>query len=68
MMVGGHLGHSHHEMIEFMIPEEVRRGLSRTAALDFQRADFGLFKRLVGRVPWEAVLKGKGVQEGWTFF
>ncbi|KAK4824299.1 LOW QUALITY PROTEIN: hypothetical protein QYF61_013044 [Mycteria americana] len=25
-------------------------------------------KRLVDRVPWEAVLKGKGVQEGWTFF
>ncbi|KAK4824255.1 hypothetical protein QYF61_012521 [Mycteria americana] len=32
------------------------------------RADFGLFRRLVDRVPWEAVLKGKGVQEGWTFF
>ena len=31
-------------------------------------ADFGLIRRLVDRVPWEAVLKGKGVQEGWTFF
>jgi len=31
-------------------------------------ADFGLFRSLVDRVPWEAVLKGKGVQEGWTFF
>ncbi|KAK4815791.1 hypothetical protein QYF61_007231 [Mycteria americana] len=46
----------------------VRRGVSRTATLDFQRADFGLFRRLVERVPWEAALKGKGVQEGWTFF
>jgi len=35
--------------------------------LDFRRADFGLFGSLVDRVPWEAVLKGKGVQEGWTF-
>ncbi|KAK4822026.1 hypothetical protein QYF61_006939 [Mycteria americana] len=26
------------------------------------------FVRLVDRVPWEAALKGKGVQEGWTFF
>ncbi|KAK4823271.1 LOW QUALITY PROTEIN: hypothetical protein QYF61_000366 [Mycteria americana] len=43
-------------------------GVSRTAALHFQRADFGLFRRLDDRVPWEAVLKGKGVQEGWTFF
>jgi len=23
---------------------------------------------LVERVPWERVLQGKGVQEGWTFF
>ncbi|KAK4828141.1 hypothetical protein QYF61_023939 [Mycteria americana] len=33
-----------------------------------KRADFGLFRRLVNRVPWEAALKGKGVQEGWAFF
>ena len=45
-----------------------RRGVSSTAAFDFQRADSGLFRRLVDRVPWEAVLKGKGVQEDWTFF
>ncbi|KFQ24942.1 hypothetical protein N332_13039, partial [Mesitornis unicolor] len=36
--------------------------------LDFCRADFGLFRDLVGRIPWEAVLKDKGVQEGWTLF
>jgi len=23
---------------------------------------------LVERVPWERVVKGKGVQDGWTFF
>ena len=68
VMVGGRLGHSNHERIEFSILGEIRRGISRTATLDFQRADFGLFRGLVDRVPWEAVLKGKGVQEGWTFF
>ncbi|KAK4816197.1 hypothetical protein QYF61_012662 [Mycteria americana] len=36
--------------------------------MDFRRADFDLFRTLVERVPWEAVLKGKGVQEGWEFF
>jgi len=36
--------------------------------MDFQRADFGLFRMLVERVPWERVLRGKGVQAGWTFF
>ncbi|KAK4826886.1 hypothetical protein QYF61_012074 [Mycteria americana] len=58
VMVGGCLGQSDHEMIEFSILGEVRRGVSRTATLDFQRADFGLLRRLVDRVPWEAVLKG----------
>ncbi|KAK4815580.1 hypothetical protein QYF61_004097 [Mycteria americana] len=68
VMVGGCLGQSDHEIIEFLIRGEVRRGVSKTATLDFRRADFGLFRRLVERVPWEAALKGKGVQEGWTFF
>ncbi|PKU49228.1 rna-directed dna polymerase from mobile element jockey-like [Limosa lapponica baueri] len=68
VMVGGRLGHSNHQMIEFTILGEVRRGVSRTATLDFRRTDFNLFRRLVDRVPWEAALKGKGVQEGWTLF
>ncbi|KAK4829760.1 hypothetical protein QYF61_006484 [Mycteria americana] len=68
VMVGGRLGQSDHEMIEFLIRGEAARGVRKTATLDFQRVDFGLFRRLVERVPWEAALKGKGVQEGWTFF
>ncbi|KAK4806969.1 hypothetical protein QYF61_027336 [Mycteria americana] len=67
-MVGGHLGQSDREMIDFSILGEAARGVSRTATLDFRRADFGLFRSLVERVPWEAALMGKGVQEGWTFF
>ncbi|KAK4830236.1 hypothetical protein QYF61_009303 [Mycteria americana] len=66
--VEGCLGHSDHEMIEYLILGVVRRGISRTATLDFWRANFGLFRSLVDRVPWETVLKGKGVQEDWTFF
>ena len=38
---------------EFLILGEVRRVVSRTAALDF-----GLLGGLVDRVPWEAALKG----------
>ncbi|KAK4832989.1 hypothetical protein QYF61_027013 [Mycteria americana] len=67
VMVGGRLGHSDYEMIEFLILGEVRSGVSRTATLDFQREDFGLFRSLVDRVPWEVVMDGKGVQKGWTF-
>jgi len=36
--------------------------------MDFRTVDFGLFRMLVERVTWEKILKGKGVQEGWTFF
>lgn len=34
-------------MVEFLVLREVRREFSRTATLDFQKAEFGLFKRLV---------------------
>ena len=66
--VSGRLGHSSHEMIEFSILREVGSGVSRTATSDIWRADLHLFRGLVDIIPLEAVLKGKEVQEGWTFF
>ena len=57
-------GQSDHEIVEFSILGEVRRRISKTAVLGFQRADFEVFRTLVGRVAWEAVLKGRGVLEG----
>ena len=36
--------------------------------MDFRRADFELFRRLIGRVPWGTVLESKGVQDGWLIF
>ncbi|RMB99816.1 hypothetical protein DUI87_23593 [Hirundo rustica rustica] len=66
--VGGRLGHSDHEIIEFSIIGEIRRNINKISTLDFRRADFGLFKRLTQRVPWETVLENKGVQERWVCF
>ena len=34
----------------------------------FQVSDFDLLRHLLDRITWEMVLKGIGVQEGWTFF
>jgi len=68
VVVGGCLGLSDHEIIVFSVRGEVKRGARKTTTMDFWRADFGLFRMLVERVPWERVLKGKGVQAGWTFF
>ena len=64
VVVRGRLGLSAHEMIEFAVFGEVKRGANKTTTMAFWRADFGLFRMLVERVPWERVLKGKGVQEG----
>jgi len=68
VVVRGCLGLSDHEMVEFLVQGEVKRRASKTTTMDFQRADFGLLRTLAERVPWERVLKGKGVQAGWTFF
>jgi len=68
VVVRGHLGLSDHETTEFLVRGAVKRGASETTTMDFQRTDFGLLRTLVERVPWERVLKGKGVQAGSTFF
>ena len=49
--VGGRLGHSDHEMLDFSILAEPRMGVSRTTTMDFRRADFNLFRTMVERVP-----------------
>ncbi|KGL93213.1 hypothetical protein N301_01878, partial [Charadrius vociferus] len=36
--------------------------------LDFGRADFGLLKNLLGMVPWDEALEGRGAQESWLVF
>ena len=42
--VGGCPGQSDHNMVEFSILAGVRKGNSKTATLDFRRADFELFR------------------------
>jgi len=36
--------------------------------LDHRRANFGLFKELVGGIPWARTLEGMGIQECWSLF
>ena len=51
-----------YEVLRYLAPG----GTSKS--MDFWKANFGLFRMMVERVLWETVLKGKGVQKGWTFF
>ncbi|GAB0183347.1 hypothetical protein GRJ2_000800000 [Grus japonensis] len=64
----GSLDCSDHEMTEFKILRAARRAHSKLTTLDFRRADLGLFRDLLGRVPWDKVLEGIGAQESWLVF
>ena len=64
----GSLGCNDHKMVEFKILRAARRVHSKLATLDFRRADFGLFRDLLGRVPWDKALEGRGAQESWLVF
>jgi len=44
---------------------KVRKESSRLQIPEFGRADFSLFRKLVGGSTWEAALKGKGSQNIW---
>ncbi|XP_064909576.1 gamma-1-syntrophin isoform X3 [Columba livia] len=66
--VEGCLGCSDHEMVEFSILGGRNRVASRIATLDFSRANFGLFKQLLGEIPWARLLERKGAQDSWIAF
>ncbi|GAB0205201.1 hypothetical protein GRJ2_002985700 [Grus japonensis] len=63
---GGSLGYSDHEMVEFRILRGRSRAISRINTLDFRRANFGLFKDLLGRILWVRALEHGVVQESWS--
>ncbi|GAB0180066.1 mitochondrial enolase superfamily member 1 [Grus japonensis] len=53
-------------MVELRILHGRSRAVSRITTLDFRRANFGLFKDLLGRIPWVRALEDRGVQENWS--
>jgi len=61
--VGGSLGCSDHEMVEFKMLRGRSKAISRITALDFRRANFGLFEDLLGGILWVRALEDRGVQE-----
>ncbi|GAB0183467.1 hypothetical protein GRJ2_000812000 [Grus japonensis] len=64
----GSLGCSDLKMVELRILRAARRACSKLTTLDFRRADFGLFRDLLGRVPWDKALEGRGAQDSWLIF
>jgi len=66
--VGGNLGCSDYELVEFRILNGGSREINSIVTLDFRRADFGLFKDLLGGTLWVRALEDRGVQESWSLF
>jgi len=51
---------SDHEMVEFRILRGGSRAISRIETLHLRRANFGLFRELLGGIPWARALEGQG--------
>ncbi|KAF1585132.1 Serine/threonine-protein kinase MRCK beta, partial [Eudyptes moseleyi] len=58
--------HSIHEL--HYVHRAPRRAHNKLTTLDFRRVDFGHFRDLLGRVPWDKALEGRGAQESWAIF
>jgi len=58
--VGGRLSCSDHEIVEFRILHRGSRAINRITTLDLRRANFGLFKELLGGIPCPGVSKAGG--------
>lgn len=67
MKVKGSLGCSDYEIMDFEILRELSKTKSWIMSLDFCKADFGLFKDVLGRIPWETALEDKRPKRaGWS--
>jgi len=66
--VGGSLGCSDCEMVNFRILRGGSRATSKIKTLDFRRANFGLFQCLLRGIPWVRALEGRGIQESWLLY
>lgn len=55
-------------MAEFRLLRAVRKMHSKLTILDLRKADYGLFRDLLGGVLWNKTLEGRGVQGSWLIF
>lgn len=63
------LGCSDHEMVEFGSPRGRSRARNKITALDFQKAGFGPFRGLLGRITkYPLGLERRAAQESWLIF
>lgn len=66
--VGGNHGWSHHKVVEFRILREGSKAKSRAASMDFRRADFNLFRYVLGISPKDIALERRRTHDSWLIF
>ena len=64
----GHVGLRDHEVVTFKIFGDRRKTATKSSTLEMGRADSGLLRELVSKVPWETAFKGIGVHQCWSLF
>jgi len=64
----GSRGCSEHEMVEFKMLRAARRAQSKFTTLDFRRADYGVFRDLLGGETWDKSLEWGHTHESWLIF
>ena len=57
--IGGCLGCSDRAIAEFMLWRNMRQAKSNIRVLNFRKAKFQLFRKLVNKTPWETALRGR---------
>jgi len=62
------LGYNDCEMMEFRILREWSKVKSKLTNFNYRKADFGLFKYLLSRVPWDVALGGEEAYKSWLIF
>jgi len=57
-----------HNLAELVITRSMILAKSGVRTLNFRRANFRLFKELLDEIPWETVLRDKGMKQRWQLF
>lgn len=65
---GSSMGFSNHAQVGFMILRNSGLAESKVRTLNFRKAKCHLFKRLMGEIPWETLLRDKGTVRSWQHF
>ena len=56
---------SDHKMVDFILRRDIGQAKNKIRKLNFRKANFQLFRKLVNKTLWESVFKHKGKKQSW---